>query len=349
MSVTHDAVQSARRADLYGFLLKNHPNDITAEGDSVRLLRNHSVSVRTGYAGYTDFTTGETGNGVDLLTRYLDYDFQDAVTDLCGFMGVDPQAGPDSIDLARLGEPRRDAPGKAPLTLRDAGVPDKPVREFRLPARMAGRYHGLFAYLNVSRGIPMETIQRLIDMNILYQEADSGHGNIIFADPAGTFYEARGTYPGKPFHQVQFSNPDAFWWFKTGSLDSVAARAYVCESAIDAVSLYLIHNPHLALSSPYVGITDPYAVGFYQRKATRGENALYCSIGGVANQRRIDAIKNGMRAAGCPAFLAVDNDNAGELCRQRNPDMQALVPRGVKDWNDYLKTCLRDDLTARLD
>ena len=59
---------------------------------------------------------------------------------------------------------------------------------------------------------------------------------------------------------------------------------------------------------------------------------MYCSIGGVANQQRVDVIKSCMGAAGRPVFLAVDNDPAGEKCRERNPGCPALVPR-LKDWN----------------
>ena len=51
---------------------------------------------------------------------------------------------------------------------------------------------------------------------------------------------------------------------------------------------------------------------------------LYCSLGGVANQQRIDAITAGMTAAGCSAVIAVDNDKAGEDCRQRNPDLSFI-------------------------
>lgn len=37
-----------------------------------------------------------------------------------------------------------------------------------------------------------------------------------------------------------------------------------------------------------------------------------------------------------PVVPAVDNDDAGELCRQRNPDCHAFVPT-LKDWNaDWL-------------
>ena len=55
------AIQRARRANLYDYLLDCHPNQVVREGDSLRLLSNHSVSIKTGYSGYTDFATRDTG------------------------------------------------------------------------------------------------------------------------------------------------------------------------------------------------------------------------------------------------------------------------------------------------
>jgi ABC-type uncharacterized transport system substrate-binding protein len=85
--------------------------------------------------------------------------------------------------------------------------------------------------------------------------------------------------------------------------------AYVCEAAIDAVSLFLIHRQQ--------GKTDP---------------AVYVSIGGAVNQQTIERIKRKV-----PSVLAVDNDPAGNECRtRRNPYIPTLLPIG-KDWNDDLK------------
>lgn len=108
-----------------------------------------------------------------------------------------------------------------------------------------------------------------------------------------------------------FSDPAAFWWFKPCALETDPTVAHVCEGAIDAISLYLLLS------------VDP---------ALHAGQGLYCSIGGVANQQRIDAILAGMSAAGCSTIIAVDNDDAGADCRQRNPGCRSIVPSG-KDWN----------------
>ena len=88
--VSNVSKRAARRADLYGFLLSRHPEAVQREGDSLRLLDDHSVSVRQGYCGYTDFSSGETGNSVDFLVNFMEYGFQDAVAALCGHMDIPP-------------------------------------------------------------------------------------------------------------------------------------------------------------------------------------------------------------------------------------------------------------------
>ncbi len=293
--VSSDAIKAARRANLYDFLLRRHYGDVKKEGASLRLRDNPSVSIKRGYSGYTDFSTGDKGNSVDFLTNYLGYDFQEAVAALCTDMGVDA-----------TGQPGTDAPPPARTAAREPSQDaEKP---FVLPDPEKGQYRQLFAYLGKQRCIPQGMTQQLIDWGLLYQEA--GHANMVFVNPERTFAELRGTNSFKPFHQVMFSDPAAFWWFKPQGPDSIATVAYVCEGAIDAVSLFLLRES--------------------------AENALYCSIGGVANQQRIDRIKAGMGAAGCQTIIAVDNDQAGEDCRQRNPECKSIIPTG-KDWNEDLQ------------
>lgn len=334
--VTLDAARVARRVPyLYDFLLAEHPNEVIQEGDSLRLVCNHSVSIKRGYSGYTDFATGETGNPIDCLMNYFGYDFQCAVAVLCELVGVPADLQPQSIDLRALQSPGHataslgtvvGTPASPPAVgqgitppntvgcLQDPpGTPQKP---FAPPAALQGPYRQLFAYLMQQRGIPAELVQRLVDGGLLYQEA--GHNNMVFIDPSRTYAELRGTVPGKPFHgMVSGSDATGFWWFKPGAPGSIVTGAFICEAAIDAISLHLLRQ---------------------RFPLPPGDNPMYCSIGGVANKRRIDTIKAVMSAAGKPVVLAVDNDDAGERCRQNNPDCYALVPQ-LKDWNaDWLET-----------
>lgn len=317
--VNQTATRRARRVCLYDFLLSRHPGAVEQEGDSLRLRSDHSVSVKRGYAGFTDFADGGTGNAIEYLTNYLDYEFQDAVAALCEFDGM----APDEISRP---EPSTLAPGaatspktpQAKETAQDAPErpqepPKAPPRVFVPPEPVQGQYRQLYAYLTQQRGIPPALVQILINDGLLYQERE--HNNMVFIDPARTFAEYRGTNSFVPFHRVDFSDPAAFWWFKPRGLFSNPTTAYICEGAIDAISLYVL------LSSD---------------GANNARDGLYCSIGGVANQQRIDRIKAGMAAAGCTTIIAVDSDQAGEQCRQRNPDCKVMTPGGVKDWNELL-------------
>lgn len=307
--VCNNAVRVARRVNLYDFLLHRHHNDVKKEGNSLRLRDNNSVSVKAGYSGFTDFATNATGNPIKCLENYFGYEFKDAVVALCEFAGmsmaeITGQETPTVAQGAVVIHQATPERSQEPLTA--------PQKVFVPPEPLQGRYRQLYAYLTQRRGIPQATIQRLIDDKLLYQAAT--HGNMVFIDPARTFAELRGTNSEKSFHQVMFdpSIPAAFWWYKPRGLDTDPTVAYVCEGAIDAISLYLLLSQ------------DP---------STNADRGLYCSIGGVANQQRIDAIKAGMSAAGCQTIIAVDNDKAGEDCRQRNQDCKHLIPAG-KDWND---------------
>ena len=58
---------------------------------------------------------------------------------------------------------------------------------------------------------------------------------------------------------------------------------------------------------------------------------MYASLGGVCNQKPIDRFV----AEGLEVVIAVDNDEAGEHCRQRNTGLSSIIPR-TKDWNQDL-------------
>ncbi len=93
--VNETSKRTARTVKLYDFLLSRHPDQVVKEGDSLRLQDNHSVSIKRGYCGYTDFSDGTTGNAVDCLVNFLCYEFQDAVFALCEFAGISNISTPE--------------------------------------------------------------------------------------------------------------------------------------------------------------------------------------------------------------------------------------------------------------
>ena len=312
--VTKEQIQRARKTDLYSFLFRNHYNLFKEESGSLHPLDNHSLSIKRGYSGYKDFSTGETGNSIEFLEKYMEYTFTDAVLALTG----ECAASNYTTNM------------KVEENLQIEKLPPQ------FPEPIDTQYKQLYAYL-MGRGISAETIKMLIGQKILYQDK---HNNIIFANKERTWGERRGTntfsdtrcvnrsecpdfveiehgwckdmehcqkYKKDAFRgMIANSRPDGFWWFQIG--ENVADKVYVCEASIDAISLYEIHRLD--------GVK---------------ENAVYVSIGGTAKQSAINRLKKKKRV-----ILCVDNDQAGSECRKRNVDLECLIPMG-KDWNDDLK------------
>ena len=131
------------------------------------------------------------------------------------------------------------------------------------------------------------------------------------------FAELRGTYTfGNPFHGiVPHSRHDGFWWFRTSRN---AAKAYICEAAIDAISLYELHKIQ-----------------------GNHEEAYYISIAGVAKQPAIDRLKKYKYKL----VLSVDNDDAGQNCRNRNSDLEYIIPVH-KDWNEDLQSLKNNNVAV---
>ena len=289
-NVSKEQIASARHADLYAFLMKYHSSNFKTEGDSIRSKDNHSISIKKSYKGYKDFATNETGNPIDFLMKHMGFDFVNAVQALS------------------------DVPASAisqPADAQQYGISNVPPK---FPEPVDGMYKNLFAYLK-NRGISTETIQMLVEQKKMYQEKSKN--NIVFINMERDFAELRGTYTfGKPFHGiVNNSRPDGFWWFRT-SKD--ADKGYICEAAIDAISLYELHRIH--------GHT---------------EEAYYISIAGAAKQPAIDRLKNSK----LDIILAVDNDAAGQNCRNKNSDLEYIIPVH-KDWNENLQSLKNNNVAV---
>ncbi len=287
-NVSKEQAASARCADLYDFLVKYHDSKFKHEGDSIRPKDNHSISIKKGYHGYKDFSTGETGNSIDFLMNHMGFDFVKAVQALS------------------------DVPAPAqPADAQQDGIRNIPPI---FPEPVDGMYKNLFAYLR-SRGISTGTIQMLVEQKKMYQE--KSRNNIVFINMEKDFAEIRGTYTfGNPFHGIiTNSRHDGFWWFRTSKN---ATKGYICEAAIDAISLYELHK--------------------IQGKQ---EEAYYISIAGVSKQPAIDRLKNSK----LHIVLAVDNDDAGQKCRNKNSDLKYIIPEN-KDWNEDLKNLKNNHIVA---
>ena len=316
ISVDNEMFLKTRQVDLGEWLLNHHPDDVIRQGNSVLLRKDLHVSVGPGFHGYYNFKTGESGNAVNYLRNFLGYRFPDAVLALTG----------DGDALASDHRKKEHAESREPGSLEVVEKLPEPAGDFRR----------LFAYLH-GRGIPYSVIQRVVDSGKLYQSVE---GNIVFITAERDYYELRGTnsfadrrckrrftcehfcegehgwctrmsgcadYKKSPFHGGSSVKKGKFWYFSDfcAPYDAV----FVCEGAVDALSLYVIHQ--------YMGGQERFA---------------YTGIGGAGNQDAIDLLRAHQKV-----ILAVDNDETGDDCRARNPDLETFIPVG-KDWNDDLQT-----------
>lgn len=314
MSISKEQYQQACSVNLGEWLLQHHGSQVVKKYGSVLLLNDDHISVKVGpnSHGYIDFRTGKTGNAVKYLQEFLGYSYPDAVMTLIEGMSVIREN--DNTEVS-------------PVSSEGKGIV--------LP-EPADHCRNLFAYL-MGRSIPRDVIQALLREGLLYQSKNGN--NLVFVNPERDYAEIRGTntyadrrckrrvscpeymdsthhwcgkmdvcsdYKPDPFHGCRKSRPDRFWYLlPTGRH---VKNVYICESAIDAISLYVIHRR--------VRVKTPSA---------------YVSIGGVANQATIDRLK---KHTGL--IIATDNDPAGNKCRDRNPDLPSVMPCG-KDWNDDLR------------
>lgn len=321
MYVTKEQYKQACAVDLAAWLLEHHPDLVTHKYGSVLLLADEHVSVKDGYNGYMNFRTSETGNNIDYLMSYLEYTYPEAVTALLEF-------GEEDTVTSDYGEYDQGS----------ISVNTSQSRSIALPTP-ANTARNVYAYL-AGRGIPADVVEELIFWDRLYQ-SEQGN-NAVFVTPEQDYCEIRGTntyadrrcknrnecehydcsehqwcqnaetcdqYKADPFHGCRKSRPDRFWYLPCGK--QPYQTIYICESAIDAISLYLLHREHLA-----------------------SDSSVYISIGGVANQRTINRIKS--HSYDAEVVIATDNDAAGDECRDRNKELKTIRPIN-KDWNEDLK------------
>lgn len=215
MYVDENLVVKARKADLYVFLLAHHPGSFRPEGRSLRMVGNRGISIKQGYYGYKNFSSGDSGNGIDFLMKYLGYTFQAAVLALAGSCtGFSMSQSADG----------------------SMGGISRPVN---LPAPAPLPHSRMYAFL-IKRGIPQPVVEAFARKGLIYQS--KGRNNIVFVNKERDYCELRGTFTfgEKPFHGCLKAKPDRFWYFTEGS--QKPTEAYITEAAIDAISLWLLHK-----------------------------------------------------------------------------------------------------------
>ncbi len=274
--VDDEQIKRAKNTSLYQFLLKYYPDEYKKQGNSLIKTGNFSLHISKYPYGnsklqFTDFNGSRKGDSIDYLINYLDYDFSNAVLTLCGERQFEESAKKST------------------------------TKTFVLPSKSVSNDLAI-DYLVNQRGIDKEIILQLIDEHIIEQVEVCGYERIMFVSKERNFYEIHEIKGDKFRRTIDASKlSDNFWWFHK-PCNIRPKKAYVCEAAIDAISLYQIID----------------------------DDAYYCSIGGVSNKNRIQKIID----TGIEAIIAVDgiDDKAANLCRQAFPNCKHLIPT-YHDWN----------------
>lgn len=284
MQYTKEQRAAANRTDLYEFLISHHPDQFKKEGMRyLRFKNDHSVIIGKGFSGFKDCATDQGGNNIDFLMQYLGYDLVGAIVALSG---GDYSCTENSVHR----NPKIEKPEDTNIIIPDS---------------VQGSYKRLYAYL-LSRKIKPDTIQMLIDQKLIYEEAE--YHNIVFLNKARTWGEVHGTLSYKSHHGVlPNSQHGGFWFFQVGNKEK-CKNVYVCEAAIDAISLYELH-----------------------RIRNEFDDNVYVSIGGAGKQEPIEFLKKHYHV-----IIATDNDDAGQNTRDRNSELEFIIPE-YKDWNEDLQ------------
>lgn len=268
----NQTVERCLSVNIGEFLLRYDRNSWQLQGKYLRNINHDScvVDTQTGYWFWN--STGLYGrNIINFLQRFYGLSFLQAVRAICSEFQI-PYITPDYTQSQSI---------KNPVAA------EKPWDE-------------LYDYLCGKRKLDPAIVESLVSNGTIFLSTYKTSKNIVFkATGSGcNHYEITGI-GSKRFKLC--SDSDNFWSFKIGDSDC----AYICESAIDAISLYEL----------------------------TGNDGTYISICGSAN--RINLI-NKILDQFSKVYLAVDNDYAGNKAASMLPELNRLVPVH-KDWNEDLK------------
>lgn len=207
------------------------------------------------------------------------------------------------------------------------------------------RDRDLFSYLCGERGIPPMLILQLASQGLLRLPRDDVRGLAEFIDPEGTYSELY--VPGRTDPEVRPADPDAFWGFRPYDRGGQPDVAYICGSAVEAISLYLCDDPCAGLFSPAVKLGDDMRTFAYYMPKELPRDVLYCAVGDLTDRDRVSRLLGQLEEEGIPAFLALGWDGSRRE-RLLSYDGIGTVVTRRNSWNEHLLLDLRSDLVSRL-
>lgn len=278
--VGRSQIEAAKSVNLILYLQNVHPDLITRDKKCRgRYIHPAHDSLVISERGFFRFSVGLGGDQIQFLQNYVyGGDFVSSVRALAEYAGV-----------------------CAPYDMIFDGASGSP-KVFMLPPKEPDAYKRVWAYLTIKRKIPPKTVQELFDEETLYQSEK--YGNCVFVSRDCRYAEIVGSSDVRYKGIAQGSDMNGYWITGAEAPDKV----YICESAIDAISLRVLHEG-----------AEP-----------ENRNA-YASLGGLKPQ----ALQRLLAKYPNKCILAVDNDDAANAFAEKYPELERIVPE-EKDWNNVL-------------
>lgn len=274
----------AREADLYKFIQKYYPDTVIDRNNGTLTCKQDStITIYSGYGGgyykHSGSESGEAGNAIDYLMRYLEYKdkFQEAVIALLEF-------APTTEKLDDKGKFKR-TNDKYPLAEYIIGRPDEDEKlyELKVPERTIGKFQHVYAYLTKVCNIQATVVLRMFKEKLLFQDVNN---NCVFMSAHCNFAEIIGTNTVCD-NEYRGVVGNGYWAFNANPLNT---KVYICKSAVDAVLHYCINGD---------------------------EDATYVSVGGCTKPKPFVSIRNDTRLGSGEIILCLEENDIGKdtLCR----------------------------------
>lgn len=282
---TDEEIKEACSVNLIEFMESEYPDRIShfrseyrdTEHDSLVFYKDH----------YHSFSNDDHGNAINYLQKYIGLTFIESVDKL--------------LDFGILHRGQYNTPMET----------EKPVKTIYRPIEN-DNIENIYDYLE-SRNIDTNNIQLELGKNKIYSACVKNEGDnyICFANDELKFYILKNTESTGIKNMIVNENEGGYWWFIPFSENleeyDCTFNVYVCESPIDAISLYQLE------SVP----------------------AVYCAMGGLKDIALKQICERFGDKNHYKIIIAVDNDEAGNQFYEKHNEFERVVPE-FKDWNEDL-------------
>lgn len=268
--VTQKVIEQCRQIDLYEYLVETEPHNWIICNKYLKHKEHDSLVITKGKGWIWNSRNLNGGtNPIDFLCEFYNLSFKKAVNIIQNHVPI------------QFNMYQKDIPHNIP------------------PIKISSKNQLIYDYLCRQRFLSIDVIKDLIEQGKIYLTQNRNFYNICFYDSQSNHCQITGTLKTR---YKYCSDGNGYWWFGSHQKN----KAYICESPIDAISLFEI-------------LQDP--------------NVTYISIGGCCSRKKvIDKIVS----AFAEVFLAIDNDTAGNELAIYYKHLKRIIPIR-KDWNEDLK------------